>query len=156
MNTDAHEHARLPALAGFTATLALSLSLTPLALPAQDAGGLSALTRIQPGVSHAVTSSDPDFNSNLDRITAIQPGDSAVLADIAGPGVITHIWLTFAEAQPELAGGERRRRSRRDRAAHLLGRQPAARRGSAARRLLCRRFRTPPGGALGADPGAGR
>jgi hypothetical protein len=51
-------------------------------------------------VSHAVTSSDPDFNSNLDRLTYIEPGATAVLAEIDGPAIIDHIWLTFAEAGP--------------------------------------------------------
>lgn len=81
------------------ATLLFS-SLAPSLLVAQDAGSLAALTHIQPGVSHAVTSSDSDLNSNLDRITYIEPGQTAVLADIDGPAVIDHIWLTFAEARP--------------------------------------------------------
>ncbi|MGH7582137.1 MAG: glycoside hydrolase family 172 protein [Gemmatimonadales bacterium] len=94
-------HARRSRARGGIATIvALSWALVPGVLLAQDAGSLSALTRIQPGVSHAVTSSDPDFNSNLDRITWIQPGETAVLANIDGPAVIDHIWLTFAEAQP--------------------------------------------------------
>ncbi len=101
MRTEAHHAARrFSVFAGLGAAIVVAGILAPAALAAQDAAGLSALTRIQPGVSHAVTSSAPDLNSNLDRITAIQPGDSAVLADIAGPGVITHIWLTFAEARP--------------------------------------------------------
>lgn len=101
MKSIARKHAGCsPALASFAATMALSFVLAPGTLLAQDAGALAALTRIQPGVSHAVTSSDPDLNSNLDRITYIQPGETAVLADIAGPAVIDHIWLTFAEARP--------------------------------------------------------
>ena len=61
---------------------------------------MAALTRVQPGKTMAVTSSDPDFNSNYDRRTYIQPGETMVLADIQGPAVVNHIWLTFAEARP--------------------------------------------------------
>jgi len=79
--------------------LVLCCLVAPTALSAQS-GGLGALTRIHPGVSRAVSSSDPDFNSNFDRRTYIQPGETMVLADITGPAVINHIWLTFAEARP--------------------------------------------------------
>ena len=60
---------------------------------AQSGAGLSQLTRLQAGRSKAVTSSAEDFNSNYDRRTYIEPGETMVLADISGPGVITHIWL---------------------------------------------------------------
>ena len=74
---------------------------------AQTDAGLTGLTRIQPGRSKAVTSSAADFNSNLDRITYIHPGETVVLADIAGPAVINHIWLTFNDVRPNWleAGG---------------------------------------------------
>lgn len=61
---------------------------------------LSDLARVKKGRSHAVTSSDPDFRSNLDRVTYIKPGETMVMADIEGPAVIQHIWLTFNEARP--------------------------------------------------------
>jgi hypothetical protein len=67
----------------------------------ESAGGLmSDLTRVKKGRSKAMTSSDPDFNSNYDRRTYIQPGETMVLADISGPAVINHIWLTFNDARP--------------------------------------------------------
>ena len=78
----------------------LGVILSAEAATAQVAGGLDALTRVRPGVSRAVTSSAADFNSNFDRRTYIQPGETMELADVAGPGVINHIWLTFAEARP--------------------------------------------------------
>lgn len=65
-----------------------------------DGGGMAALTRVQPGKTRAVTSSDEDFKSNYDRRTYIEPGETMVLADISGPAVVNHIWLTFAEARP--------------------------------------------------------
>ncbi len=69
---------------------------------AQDGttGLLSDLTQVKKGRSKAVTSSDPDFNSNYDRRTYITPGETMVMADIKGPAIITHIWLTFNEARP--------------------------------------------------------
>jgi len=77
---------------------------------AQSDAGLSGLVRVQPGRSKAVTSSAADLNSNLDRITYIHPGETVVLADIAGPAVINHIWLTFNDAAPNWleAGGSAR------------------------------------------------
>jgi len=72
--------------------------------------GLSGLTQIRPGRSRAVSSADPNPNSNADRIKYVTPGETKVLADIKGPGVIQHIWLTFSEARPNWleAGGSAR------------------------------------------------
>jgi hypothetical protein len=47
-----------------------------------------------------VTSADSNPNSNADRLKYIPAGVTKVLADIQGPGVIRHIWLTFNEAWP--------------------------------------------------------
>jgi D-arabinan exo alpha-(1,3)/(1,5)-arabinofuranosidase (non-reducing end) len=85
--------------------LAVGFAAAPLA--AQGGAGLADLTRTHAGRSRAVTSSAADFNSNADRRTYITPGETMVLADIAGPGVINHIWLTFNDARPNWleAGG---------------------------------------------------
>jgi hypothetical protein len=74
---------------------------------AQD---LSGLAQVKPGRSRAVTSADPNPNSNADRIKIVAPGETKVLADIKGPAVIRHIWLTFNEARPNWleAGGSAR------------------------------------------------
>ncbi len=71
---------------------------------------LSHLTRLKPGVSRAISSAMPDPNSNADRIKYVTPGETKVLADIRGPGIINHIWLTFSEARPNWleAGGSAR------------------------------------------------
>lgn len=82
-----------------TSVLLLTCLAAPGAASAQSAG-LADLARLRPGVTRAVSSSDPDFDSNLDRRTWIQPGETMVLADLQGPAVINHIWLTFAEARP--------------------------------------------------------
>jgi hypothetical protein len=86
----------------------VAVALLPApAARAQGDGGLSGLMHVQPGRSKAVTSSAEDANSNLDRITYIHPGETVVLADIPGPAVINHIWLTFNDARPNWleAGG---------------------------------------------------
>jgi hypothetical protein len=82
----------------FTALLALLL--LPLLAPDVLAQGLDDLTLIKPGRSRAVTSTDASPNGNADRIKYVAPGETRVLADIKGPGVIRHIWLTFNEARP--------------------------------------------------------
>lgn len=79
----------------------------PLGLTGQDRLGnnLSGLAFLGQGRSRAVTSAQPDPNSNKDRIGIIEPGKTVTLADITGPGVITHIWLTFNEARPNWLEG---------------------------------------------------
>jgi hypothetical protein len=68
---------------------------------------LDPLMKLAPGRSRAVTSTDPSFTGNADRIKYIAPGETRVLADVKGPAVIRHIWLTFSEARPNWleAGG---------------------------------------------------
>jgi hypothetical protein len=93
--------------AAMRAAAVLILAAGVPGLPAQD---LSDLMRIKPGRSAAVTSADPNPDSNADRIKYIAPGETRVLADIQGPAVIRHIWLTFNEARPNWleAGGSAR------------------------------------------------
>jgi len=45
--------------------------------------------------AHRVSSSNPDPASNDDSKHPI-PGEEIVLADLQGPGVVTHIWITIA------------------------------------------------------------
>src|SRR5690606_19184553 len=65
--------------------------------------GLAAISQ---GRSAAVSSHAPAF-SNADRLQYIKSGETTVLADIKGPAIINHIWLTFNEARPNWleAGG---------------------------------------------------
>jgi len=84
--------------------LIAAVALLASAVPAQD---LDGLMRLKPGRSRAVTSTDPSYPGNADRVKYIAPGETRVLADIKGPAVIRHIWLTFNEARPNWleAGG---------------------------------------------------
>jgi hypothetical protein len=58
------------------------------------------LALVKDGRSKAISSHAKSDSSNLDRIRYIQPGETAELANIKGPGIINHIWLTFNEARP--------------------------------------------------------
>ena len=65
------------------------------------------LATIKTGRSKAISSHAGSANSNEDRIKYIKPGETAEIANIKGPGIINHIWLTFNEARPNWleAGG---------------------------------------------------
>ena len=55
------------------------------------------------------SSNNADWASNDDSKRPI-PGETTVLADLQGPGVVTHMWITIADneyAWPKLAGSER-------------------------------------------------
>jgi len=82
-------------------TLSLLAVLTiPFFIKGAIGQDLSGLAQVKPGRSRAVTSAEPNPNSNADRIKIVAPGETKVLADIKGPAVIRHIWLTFNEARP--------------------------------------------------------
>ncbi|NLH42970.1 MAG: DUF2961 domain-containing protein, partial [Planctomycetes bacterium] len=89
---------------------ALSVAAVAGLAPSGKAQDLASLSQVRPGRTRAVTSSDPNFASNSDRVRYITPGQTLVLADIQGPATINHIWLTFNEARPNWleAGGSAR------------------------------------------------
>ena len=60
---------------------------------ATDPLGLAAPKRF---TAHRVSSSHPAIFSNADR-KRIMPGETLVMADLTGPGLITHLWLTNAD-----------------------------------------------------------
>ncbi|MEO8657351.1 MAG: DUF2961 domain-containing protein [Bryobacteraceae bacterium] len=66
------------------------LCLCPLA--AQD------LTRPQTFEARRTSSTNPDVRSNDDAKRPI-PGETIVLADLTGPGVVTHIWITGSNTE---------------------------------------------------------
>ena len=74
------------------------LSLLILASCSQKQPDLGLATLIE-GRSRAITSHAPAF-SNADRLKYIQPGETVTLFEVAGAGVINHIWLTFNDARP--------------------------------------------------------
>ncbi len=85
------------------------LLLLALAWPVLAQDGLDELTRPWAGRSRRASSTaqldgrprgDTQEASNWDNIN-VQPGETAVLMDEAGPGVITHIWMTFLGPEPQ-------------------------------------------------------
>ena len=59
--------------------------------------GVPRLARAQDYSAHRVSSTNADPLSNDDSLRPI-PGETVVLADLEGPGVVNHIWLTVAAA----------------------------------------------------------
>jgi len=53
------------------------------------------LAQLKDFTAHRVSSNNPDLDSNDDSLRPI-PGQTVVLADLTGPGLGTHIWLTVA------------------------------------------------------------
>lgn len=83
-------------------TARLSLFVLGCVLAVVDAASgqlLDELTRVSPGRSRRVSSAAESATSNRDN-RWIKPGETYVMADVTGPGVIRHIWLTFSEAAP--------------------------------------------------------
>lgn len=68
------------------------LALTASLLPAQD---WLDLARLKDYAAFRASSNNPNLNSNDDSLRPI-PGETVTLADLEGPGVVTHIWLTVA------------------------------------------------------------
>jgi len=85
--------------------------------PQQPTMGLGALARPQPGRSMRSTSTfregpdgkylrtakpkgDLEEKSNYDNFR-VPPGETHTLLDVEGPGVITHIWITFLGPEPQ-------------------------------------------------------
>jgi len=56
------------------------------------------LTEPKRFTAHRASSNNPDWSSNDDSKRPI-PGETTVLADLAGPGVVTHIWMTIADSE---------------------------------------------------------
>jgi len=83
----------------------LVLGLAVLAGPGISGDELSGLCNPRKGRSMRVTSTaklrngDPNPDSNSDNFR-IPPGKTHVLADLKGPGIIRHIWITFLGPKP--------------------------------------------------------
>lgn len=60
---------------------------------------LVALTQFTDAQTRRVSSTSPDINSNGDS-RVIKEGETRVLAELTGPGAITHLWNTVASQDP--------------------------------------------------------
>lgn len=77
-------------------SLFIVLLISP-AIQAQEA--LENLTQAQPYTTHRVSSANPDLDKNGDA-RSIAPGETLILGELEGPGMITHIWNTVASNDP--------------------------------------------------------
>lgn len=78
---------------------ATTLFISPGFVYGQSVDLLGELTRPIPGKSHRASSSNPDLAKNGDAVT-VNEGETYVLADLAGPGVINHLWCTIGSKDP--------------------------------------------------------
>ncbi len=80
--------------------LAVSISLVTITGCVQPSALRSVdpfrLTERKDFVARRASSNNPDWNSNDDSKRPI-PGETIVLADLEGPGMVTHIWMTIAD-----------------------------------------------------------
>jgi hypothetical protein len=72
------------------------IALACASLNAQSLDSLSDLPRLKTFSAHRASSENPFIGSNDDS-KRIMPGETLVMADLAGPGVVSHIWLTVAD-----------------------------------------------------------
>ena len=75
------------------------VALLLMSVPGRATEPLDQLTRWQDARTRRESSSDPDLASNGDS-RVIKEGETLVLADLAGPGAITHLWNTVASLDP--------------------------------------------------------
>ena len=84
--------------------LILAVLVVPMVAWGQDT--MSELWRPREGRSMRATSTakrpdgTPDPNSNSDNVR-VAPGKTYVMADLKGPGIIRHIWMTFLGPEPQ-------------------------------------------------------
>jgi D-arabinan exo alpha-(1,3)/(1,5)-arabinofuranosidase (non-reducing end) len=81
--------------------LTLALTVTATAQPSPNAGpdGLRGLCRIQDFQARRESSAHEDLHSNGDA-RSVAKGETIVLGDLEGPGMITHIWTTVGSEDP--------------------------------------------------------
>ena len=75
--------------------IVIALAVSALAVPRGQMADPSSLTRVQDAVAERVSSNNPDPESNDDSWRPIA-GETVTLAELTGPGVVTHLWITVA------------------------------------------------------------
>jgi hypothetical protein len=83
----------------YSLILALATAATLFSCSSETNQPDLGLAVIRDGRSRGVSSHAPG-GSNADRLQYIKPGETAVIFDVKGAGVINHIWLTFNDARP--------------------------------------------------------
>jgi hypothetical protein len=77
----------------------VGVALTGLEAGAFTGFGLDNLAELKDGKSMRSSSSDPNWREGNADARPIPPGESLVIADLEGPGVIRHIWNTIASPE---------------------------------------------------------
>src|SRR5947208_6847462 len=77
----------------------LSIVLISIAAVSIEAQSLRDLADLREGVKRGRVSSADKTGGNNDRLENIKPGERATLAEINGPGTVTHIWVTIASGE---------------------------------------------------------
>src|SRR5689334_15329767 len=80
----------------FALRLFILLSLTITSAASAQTAGLRHLADLHDGVRRGRVSSYDRSGGNNDRIENIAPGARQTLAEIDGPGTVTHVWVTIA------------------------------------------------------------
>ena len=88
-----NKHVILTNLSVSVAFVFLTGCVAPSALRISDP---YRLTEPKNFTAHRSSSNNPDWNSNDDSKRPIA-GETTVLADLQGPGVISHLWMTIAD-----------------------------------------------------------
>ncbi len=88
----------LPLLAAVVATLA------PLFAQPSPGNPLSGLEQLKTFQSQRASSSDANWKDGNADARPIDPGKTLTLAQLEGPGIVTHIWFTIAHDDPFYAG----------------------------------------------------
>ena len=89
-----------------TKPLVVALTLIALAAPAaaqpQTISGnpLSGLEQLKDFRTRRDSSSDPNWRTGNNDRRGIEPGGTLTLAELEGPGVITHVWCTIGHKAP--------------------------------------------------------
>lgn len=92
-------------------TVAMLLTILPLAgisgccrgstTPERNAVSvLERLPALKPGHTRRATSANPNWRQGQDDWTSVQPGQTLTIAELEGPGVVTHIWNTLNSQEP--------------------------------------------------------
>ena len=87
-----HTYIQRMAAAFFLLTVTVASWAFPL-------GGLDHLMECQQGETHRASSSDPNWQNGNGDARPIPPGETLVIAELEGPGVVRHIWNTIATGE---------------------------------------------------------
>src|SRR6266446_4052626 len=79
----------------FAILAACCISAVSAQTPTNDLPDSLGLTQLKKYSSHRVSSGNSYIASNDDS-KRIMPGDTLVMADVSGPGMVTHLWFTVA------------------------------------------------------------